>query len=50
MKVLVLLKLATLLVAVPALLSFTGVGKVVRRLEEREGKVGRLAGKLVNKW
>ena len=42
-----LLKLATVPVTVPALLS-TGVGKVVRRLKDREGKVGRLAGELVN--
>ena len=42
-----LLKLATVPVTVPALLS-TGVGKVVKRLKDREGKVGRLAGKLVN--
>merc|ERR1719318_2193143 len=44
-----LVKLATVPVTVPALLS-TGVGKVVRRLKDREGKVGRLAGKLVNRW
>jgi len=44
-----LVKLATVPVTVPALLS-TGVGKVVRRLKEKEGKVGRLAGKLVTRW
>ena len=44
-----LVKLATVPVTVPALLS-TGVGKVVRRLKDREGKVGRLAGKLVSRW
>ena len=44
-----LLKLASVPVTVPALLS-TGVGKVVRRLKDREGKVGRLAGKLVSRW
>ena len=43
------MKLATVPVTVPALLS-TGVGKVVRRLKDREGKVGRLAGKLVSRW
>ena len=44
-----LLKLATVPVTVPALRA-TGVGKVVRRLKDREGKLGRLAGKLVSKW
>ena len=44
-----LLKLAAVPVTVPALLS-TGVGKAVRRLKDREGKVGRLAGKLVSRW
>ena len=44
-----LVKLATIPVTVPALLS-TGMGKVVRRLQDREGEVGRLAGKLVNRW
>ena len=40
--------MATLLVTVPAVA--TGAGKVVWRLKEREGKVGGLAGKLVNRW
>jgi len=44
-----LVQLATLPVTVPALLA-TGVGKVVRKLKDREGKVGRLAGKLVTRW
>ena len=44
-----LLQLTTLQVTVPALLA-TGVGKVVRRLKDRDGEVGRLAGKLVNRW
>ena len=44
-----LLKLAKVPATVPVLLS-TGVGKVVRRLKDREGEVGKLAGKLVNKW
>ena len=42
----VLVELAQLEVTVPDLLE-TGAGKVVRRMKEKEGKVGRLAARLV---
>ena len=45
----ILVQLAVLEVTVPALLE-TGAGKVVRKLKGREGKVGRLAGRLVIRW
>ena len=45
----VLVELAQLEVTVPALLE-TGAGKVVRRMKGAEGKVGRLAARLVIRW
>jgi len=45
----VLVELAQLEVTVPDLLE-TGAGKVVRRMKEKEGKVGRLAARLVIRW
>ena len=44
-----LVQLAVLEVTVPALLQ-SGAGKVVRQLKNREGKAGRLAGRLVIRW
>ena len=44
-----LVQLAVLEVTVPALIE-TGAGKVVRGLRGREGKVGRLAARLVVRW
>ena len=45
----VLVELAQLEVTVPALLA-TGAGKVVKRMKGTEGKVGRLAARLVVRW